>query len=62
VKIADRVELSGGHVGRIIEFPGPAHAVVEIAPEGNQVVVHRDQILSCHSQGIGALHAIRAGA
>lgn len=60
MKIADRVELSGGHVGRIIEFPGPAHAVVEIAPDGAQIVVHRDQILSCREQHGAALHALGA--
>ncbi|HTZ09002.1 MAG TPA: hypothetical protein VMB72_08010 [Acidimicrobiales bacterium] len=60
MKIADRVELSGGQVGRIIEFPGPAHAVVEIVPGGAQVVVHRDQILTCGGQRLAAVRAVPA--
>jgi len=60
VKIADRVELCDGHVGRIIEFPGPAHAVVELAPHGGQVVVHRDQIRSCRAPAPGALRPVPA--
>jgi len=49
VKIHDRVQLVGGHFGHIVEFPGPAHAVVELVPDGRQVVVHKEHLRECRT-------------